>query len=73
MTEDRADVRTADRRREAVAFGDLLDQAGIGAGIQVFNGNVVGPAFGEIVSTDGLVDLPLDASVVVPTSFPLEL
>ena len=44
---DRADIRAADRRRQTVALGDLLDQAGIGAG-QVFDGDVVGPALGEI-------------------------
>ena len=36
---DGAGIRTADRGRQAVALGDLLDQAGIGPG-QVFDGNL---------------------------------
>ena len=73
MAEDRAGVRTADCRQQAVAFGDLLDQAGIGAGVQVFNGNVVGPAFAEIVFHPGIGRLAAGVFVAVLMSFSLEL
>ncbi len=48
MAVDAADIGVADRGRQAVALGDLLDQAGIGSR-QIFDGDIIGSGFGEIV------------------------
>src|ERR1700686_481747 len=53
MAKYRTGIRAADRRRQAVPLGDLLDQAGIGTR-QILDRNLIGPRTGEIELDPGI-------------------